>query len=59
VGSGRWLKSFLEPVGLDLSGFQLKRSRGDPIRAPGRFTVTTLFFLLSMMMMMMMMINDQ
>ena len=43
---GRWLKGFLEAVGFILSGFRLKRSRGDPIHAPGTFTITTLFFFL-------------
>ena len=42
--SGSWLKSFLEAVGFILSRFRLKRSRGDPIHAPGRFTITTLSF---------------
>ena len=41
----------MEAVGSVLSGFELERSRGDPIDAPGRFTVTTLFVLLNMMMM--------
>ena len=36
----------MEAVGVVLSGFELKRSRGDPIHAPGRFTVSTLFLLL-------------
>ena len=36
----------MEAVGVVLSGFQLKRSRGDPIQPPGRFTVSTLFLLL-------------
>ena len=30
----------MEAVGVVLSGFELKRSRGDPIHAPGRFTVS-------------------
>ena len=33
----------MEAVRVVLSGFELKRSRGDPIQAPGRFTVSTLF----------------
>ena len=45
LGSGRWLKGFLEAVRFILSGFRLKRSRGDPIHAPGTFTITTLFLL--------------
>ena len=32
----------MEAVGIVLSGFELKRRRGDPIHAPGRFTVSTL-----------------
>ncbi len=41
--SGRWLKSFLETVGFILSGFRLERSRGDPIHAPEKLSITTLF----------------
>ena len=33
----------MEPVGFILSKFRLKRSRGDPIHAPGRFAITILF----------------
>ncbi len=36
----------MEAVESVLSGFELKRSCGDPIQAPGRFTVSTMFPLL-------------
>ena len=33
----------MEAVRVVLSGFELKRSRGDPIQAPGRFAICSQF----------------